>query len=68
MRRRPGRRRRSGTETGVKHQAFMSTALELAVLAAGAADATATCSMAAPDDAGAELVEGEGAGPAAAAV
>jgi hypothetical protein len=46
----------------------MSTALELAVLAGGAEDATAACAIAAPDDAGAELVEGEAAGLAAAAV
>jgi hypothetical protein len=56
------------TETSAKAQAFMSTAVELAVLAGGAEDATAACSMTAPDDAGAELVEGEGAGLAAAAV
>jgi hypothetical protein len=42
--------------------------LELAVLADGAEDATAACSIAAPADAGAELVEGEEAGPAAVAV
>lgn len=62
------RRRRCRTETSVKAQAFMSTTLELAVLAGGAVDATAACSIAAPEDAGAELVEGEGAGLAAAAV
>jgi hypothetical protein len=56
------------TETSVKAQALMSTAVELAVLAGGAEDATAACSMTAPDDAGAELVEGEEAGLAAAAV
>jgi hypothetical protein len=62
------RRFQSRTETGVNAQAFMSTTLELAVLAGGAEDATAACSMAAPDDAGAELGAGEEGGLAAAAV
>ena len=53
---------------GVNAQAFMSTVVELAVLAGGAEDATAACSMAAPDDAGEELLAGEEAGLAAAAV
>jgi hypothetical protein len=46
----------------------MSTTLEPAVVAGGAEDATAACSMAAPEGAGAELLEGEGAGLAAATV
>jgi hypothetical protein len=62
------RRRRASTETGVAAQALISMTLELAALADGAEDATAACSIAAPEDAGAELVEGEEAGPAATAV
>jgi hypothetical protein len=46
----------------------LSTTLALIVLACGAADAAAACTVAAPDDAEEEPVEGEDAGPAAGAV
>jgi hypothetical protein len=49
-------------------QALLSTTLALIVLACGAADAAAACTVAAPDDAEEEPVEGEDAGPAAGAV
>jgi hypothetical protein len=49
-------------------QAVLSTWLALIVLAGGAAEAAAACTVAAPDDAEDEPVEGEAAGLAAGAV